>query len=240
MVKKTKVALITGGAKRIGKSIAVHLAARGFQIALHYHRSKADAENAAQEICKRKGVCKIFSADLADTKETQDLIPKVLKEFSRVDLVINNASIFERSPMKTSGFDVLERHFKINFFAPYILTVQFASRCRKGNVINILDTNVAKNKVTHTAYLLSKKTLAEMTKLAAIEFAPHIRVNAVAPGLILPPAGKSIDYLNQRAQSIPLKKKGNPTHIARAVEYLLGNDFVTGEILSVDGGEHLL
>ena len=122
------------------------------------------------------------------------------------------------------------------------MTRDFAHICKTGHIINILDT-----RITHTpakrdnyaVYTLSKKALAELTVMSAVEFAPEIRVNAIAPGLIFPPAGKSEDFLNEKAQNIPLKRKGAVVDIVKAVQYLLENEFVTGQILYVDGGENL-
>jgi NAD(P)-dependent dehydrogenase (short-subunit alcohol dehydrogenase family) len=102
-----------------------------------------------------------------------------------------------------------------------------------------LDTAITKNKTAYADYLLSKKSLAEFTKLAAVQFAPHIRVNGIAPGLILPPRNKTNNYLNRLARNVPLKKKGTPNQIALSIQYLLESEYITGEIIFVDGGEHL-
>lgn len=233
-------ALITGAAKRIGSVMALHLAELGYDIALHHHHSEAQAETLAKHIRKKGQACERFACDLSDPDAAKKLISSARKVFPKLSILINNASLFERSPMKSSGFEVLQRHFAVHCFAPYILSREFARLCKKGTIINLLDTNVAQNKVTHTAYLLSKKTLAEMTRLAAVELAPHIRVNGIAPGMILAPEGKPAGYLQKRVQTIPLKKKGDPKDIARTVQFLLENDFITGQIVFVDGGEHLL
>ena len=240
MEKKNRVALITGGAQRIGKSIALHLASRGFKIALHCNRSHAEAQKVAREIRRRKGICKIFSADLADTGEVQNLIPRVLQEFPRLDVLINNASIFERSNLKTGSVELLDRHWAINLRAPYVLIAEFFRRCKRGQVINLLDTHVVQNRVSHVAYLLSKKSLSDLTKLAAVELAPQIRVNGIAPELILPPIGKNNNYMERLAKSIPLGIKGDPDKITQAVDFLIENIYITGQIIFVDGGEHLI
>lgn len=233
-------ALITGAAKRIGSVMALHLAELGYDIALHHHHSETQAEALAKQIRKKGRGCERFACDLSNPDAVKELVSSVQKVFPRLSVLINNASIFERSPMKSSGFEVLQRHFAIHCFAPYILSQQFARLCKKGTIINLLDTNVAQNTVTHTVYLLSKKALAEMTRLAAVELAPHIRVNGIAPGMILAPEGKPDSYLQKRVQTIPLKKKGDPKDIARTVQFLLETDFITGQIMFVDGGEHLL
>ena len=116
----------------------------------------------------------------------------------------------------------------------------FARKVKKGNIVNILDANMAKPREGFAQYTLSKRMLAEWTELAAVEFAPGIRVNAVAPGLILPPASKGKGYLNRLSKDVPLKRKGSPLHVTHAVRFLLENDYVTGQVIFEDGGEHLL
>ena len=233
-------ALITGGAQRIGKYISLHLASLGYSIALHYHQSHDEAKKTALEIMKKGGECKIFHCDLTLEKKTMSLIPNVLKLFPKLNLLINNSSIFYKSNLKSGAINDFNRHFAINLKAPYILTRQFAKLCRKGQIINILDTNISKNKITHLSYLLSKKSLGDLTKLAAVELAPDIRVNAIAPGLILPPLGEKNTYLSRLTKSVPLKKRGAPSYIMSAIQFLLENDYLTGQIIFEDGGEHLV
>lgn len=231
--------LITGGAKRVGAEIALYLARRGFSIALHYNHSAKDAEGVRRMIEQAGGTCAVFKADLRKESETLKLIPGVLKTFPDLRAVINSASIFTRSSLKEPDLDDLEQNFAIHVKSPYILMSQFAKCVKDGVIINILDTNITKTKISHFNYLLSKKTLASLTGMAAVELAPNIRVNAIAPGLILPPSGKTRAHLDRLARGIPLKRKGSPANISQAVHYLLENDFVTGQTLFVDGGEHL-
>lgn len=238
--KHPGTALITGGARRIGKEIAVSLAALGYTIALHCHRSAQDAEDVANQIKNSKGRCEIFPADLEDTVEAQAVIPNVLKRFHRLDLLVNNASIFEKSSLRSSNPEVFDHHMAVNLRAPYILMAEFARVCQNGHIINILDTNIMRHRITHAAYLISKKALAELSAMAAVEFAPHIRVNAVAPGLILPPEGENEGYLAARAEAVPLRRQGTPGHVAHAVRFLIENDYLTGQTIFVDGGEHLI
>ena len=124
--------------------------------------------------------------------------------------------------------------------APYILTQEFARLCKAGSIINILDTHITENRTAHFDYLLSKKTLAAFTQQAAVSLAPKIRVNAIAPGLILPPVAEKADYLNRLAKKIPLKRKGNIENITHAVQFLAKNNYITGQVLFIDGGEHLI
>ena len=238
--RNQEAVLITGSAGRIGKAIALSLARSGYAIALHYKNSTQAATQTAVEI-RRHGVrCEIFPCDLSNEYEVKELIPAVLKKLPKLKLLINSASIFERSSLVPLDLKNLDKHLMVNLKAPYILTSVFAERCKKGHIINILDTNVVKNKTAHMAYLLSKKSLRDLTKLAAVALAPNIRVNAVAPGLILPPAGEPAGYLDRLAKQIPLKRKGTPEQIALSIKFLMENDYLTGQIIFNDGGEHLL
>lgn len=242
MAKKNpaqKVALVTGGARRIGEAICRALARSGYSIALHYSTSDAAAEQTARRIHKDGGVCATFACDLADAHATEDLVPCVLEEFGRLDVLVNSASIFEKSTLAEGSLDVWDRHFAVNLKAPYILMRSFAHCAKQGSIVNILDTHVSRSKTTYAAYLLSKKTLGELTRMAAVEFAPRIRVNAVAPGIILPPGSRMDGYLDRLARQIPLQRKGNVGNIAHAVLFLLENDYVTGQVIFEDGGEHL-
>jgi NAD(P)-dependent dehydrogenase (short-subunit alcohol dehydrogenase family) len=235
-----KTALITGGGHRIGRELALHLVDAGYAVALHYHTSQQKAQQTANLIRKRGGVCHIFSCDLLQSEQVFNLILQVKSTFSRIDLLINNASIFEPSSLRSDRGEVLERHWKMHLMAPYLLMGEFARLFSHGHIINILDTHIKNNKTLHLAYLLSKKALADLTKLAAVELAPGIRVNGVAPGLILPPQGQDKSYLNRLAEYIPLKQKGHPQYVCQAVMSLIDNVYLTGQIIFVDGGEHLL
>ena len=231
--------LITGSSKRIGQAIALSLAEWGYNIALHFNESLDAAEDLAAIIRKKKGICETFAADLSDRDDALSLIETVQKRFPDLNVLINNASIFKPSKLTTADLSRLDEHWAVNFKAPYILICEFARVCQKGKIINILDTHIVQNKTAHMAYLLSKKSLADLTKLAAVSLAPHIRVNGIAPGIILPPNQQSYNYLLQLANKIPLQKRGDVAHITRSVRFLLENDYLTGQILFNDGGEHL-
>jgi len=240
MKLKKETALVTGGANRIGKAIALTLAGLGYHIALHYHRSPKDALKTAVQIRKKGVICKLFCTDLSHEYGAKELIPAVLEKMSPVTLLINSASIFEPSELVSLDLDNLDRHFAVHLKAPYILTSTFAARCKTGHIINILDTHITKNKTAHFAYLLSKKSLFELTKLSAVALAPKIRVNAVAPGLILPPSGQNSAYLSRLAKRVPLGRKGEVSQITQSVKFLIENDYLTGQVIFNDGGEHLL
>lgn len=231
-------ALVTGAADRIGKGLALALAESGYDIFLHYNSSTEKAENTQQLIEKTGRKCILKQADFRNEAEVHSLISDCVKEGS-VEVLINNASVFIESNIETEGSALLEELFATNFKAPYTLTKQFVKHCGEGLIINLLDTKINQNQTGHLDYLLTKKALEAFTKLSAVQLAPEIRVNGIAPGLILPPEDKSDDYLQQRAKNIPLKKTGSVEQLARAMKFLIESPFVTGEIIYVDGGEHL-
>ncbi|MDP8243773.1 MAG: SDR family oxidoreductase [Candidatus Hinthialibacter antarcticus] len=233
-------ALITGGSRRIGREIALTLARQGWRIALHYNHSCNDAEQLASEIQKNGGECELFCADLSEVKSATALITETFERCPDCNVLINNASIFERAPLLETDEDFFDRHFNINFKTPFFLTRDFARRCKQGSVINLLDTKITQKFSNYFAYTLSKKALFEFTRMAAKELAPAIRVNGVCPGLILPPPGDDEAYIERMQNRVPMKTRGRPQDIASAVLFLLENEFITGDCIFIDGGEHLL
>ena len=236
---KNQAALVTGGAKRIGKAISIFLAKSGYDIALHYNTSDKEVKEVKKEIEKIGQKCLLVKCNFNNLTKVKGLIKKIKKELPRLSVLINNASIFEEGLFLNTKLSDLEKHFSVNLKAPFILSQEFAVVCKKGNIINILDTNITRKHSKYFAYTLSKKTLLEFTKMAAYDLAPNIRVNAIAPGPILPPFGKDDRSLTLETLKIPLKHKGNLEDINLAIKYLIENNFVTGECLFVDGGKHL-
>jgi pteridine reductase len=234
-----KAALVTGGPKRIGKALAVALAEKGYDIALHYNSSDEDARSTAADI-KAAGVdCSLFRCDLSNEQELQTLMKNVHTVFPNLSVLINNASIFDKLSISETSIGDFNNYLALHVKAPFILTRDFAALYGHGHVINIVDSRISKNDYHYAVYTLTKKALADLTSIAACEFAPDLRVNAIAPGIILPPDSQSIDYLDRISKNIPLKRKGNLDNIINALYYLLQNDFVTGQIVTVDGGESL-
>ncbi|MCK5146339.1 SDR family oxidoreductase [bacterium] len=232
--------LITGAAQRLGRHIALHLAEKGHNIALHYHRSEDAALRTATEIRKYGVRCTLFQCDLADRHSIKDFISNVASACPDLDILINNASIFERAHLSETSDDLLDRLWEINFRTPYIFIRDFARSVKNGNIINMLDTKVTQNHTAYCAYSITKKALLDLTKLAAAELGPGIRVNGIGPGLILPSADLSDADFQRMSMKIPLKRVGDPDNIARAVDFFLDHNYVTGEYLLIDGGEHLI
>lgn len=240
MVKTRRAAFITGGAKRLGQAIALQLASQGYDIALHYHSSKIEAAK-TQQLILAKGVrCELFACDLAHERDVLRLMTDVVKSFKDVTVLVNNASIFIPNRFGAQDLTLFKSHWDINFKAPYILSCEFARLVKKGQIINFIDTNVVKNVSHHEDYLLTKKSLADFTKMAAASWGPHIRVNGISPGMILAPVNNQPDDRQKRANRIPLKKVGNPTYILKALSSILANEYITGQIMTVDGGEALI
>jgi pteridine reductase len=241
MVPTSKgTALVTGAAKRIGKAVALHLAGLGYNIALHYNSSKAQAMATAKMISKKRRRCELFFCDLSDEHQTLDLVPLVQQKFPDLSVLINSASIFLPSQFSDQDLTLFHEHWNINFKAPYVLSCGFARSVRAGNIINLIDANVGQYKSRYADYLLTKKALYEFTLMAAEQFGPKVRVNGISPGMILPPVNDQKDDRFKRAPKIPMRKIGNPALITKTVQFLLDNEYITGQIIAVDGGEHLI
>ncbi|MBF57942.1 SDR family NAD(P)-dependent oxidoreductase [Halomonas sp. FeN2] len=233
-----QAALVTGGATRLGRFFSEALADAGFDIALHVNRSREEAEEVANSIRTKGRECEIFHCDFL-SDEPRDLIQAAKSRFPGLDLLLNSASAYEPALIAATELAMLETQFRVNMFTPLLLTRHFAKEVKEGQVINIIDNKVAYHQYPYAAYLLSKKSLAEMTRMAALEFAPRIRINGIAPGVVLPASQRTSAYIEWRIEGIPLKRQGHPDHLVQALHYLLDNPFVAGQILFVDGGESI-
>jgi len=236
-----KTALVTGASKRIGKSITEYLAEQGWNVLIHYNSSEKMAEELAG-VLKSKYPDQLFhpvKANLEDMAEAASFIPEVIARFGDFQLLINNASVFNAGYLKETSLELFDKQMNVNLKAPFIFIRDYANLSKGGSIINLVDTRVTTNKSNFAAYSLSKKALWELTKMAALEFAPQIRVNAIAPGVTLPPEDKDENYLLELAKNIPMKKPGGIAPILDSIEYLLKNESLTGQLLFADGGENL-
>jgi len=233
-------ALVTGGAIRLGRSIALALARAGFDIALHYNSSEAAARETAAEIESLGVSCTMFKQNLAAVSDFSGFMAEVASAFPGLRLLVNSASGYTQATIAESDPAMFDQLFAVNLRAPYFLSRAFAQRVTEGEIINIIDNKIGFHQFKYAAYLLTKQGLAEFTRMAALEFAPHIRVNGVAPGVVAPMSSRSDDYLQWRVQGIPLQRKGEPDHITKAILHLVDNDFINGQVLVVDGGENIL
>ncbi|PKG49422.1 MULTISPECIES: SDR family oxidoreductase [Halomonadaceae] len=233
-----QAALVTGGATRLGRYFSEALADAGYDIALHVNHSREEAEEVASGIRAKGRECEIFHCDFLND-DLNVLIQSAKQRFPGLNLLLNSASAYEPAPIAGTDLAMLEAQFRVNMFTPLLLTRHFAEVVQEGQVINIIDNKVAYHQYPYAAYLLSKKSLAEMTRMAALEFAPRIRINGLAPGVVLPASQRTSDYVQWRIEGIPLKQQGEPAHLVQALYYLLDNTFVAGQILFVDGGESI-
>jgi len=243
-----RVALVTGGAKRIGRAVALDLAKEGADLVIHYNRSVVEAERVADEVRGFGVRSAVVGADLAGAEKGADLFEQALKAFGTIDLLINSASIFEESTLADVTPEEIHRNIDINALAPLELCRRLAAHRKErgahveapaASVVNFLDTRVLDYDRNHLAYHLSKRMLLSLTRITAAELAPEVRVNAVAPGLILPPPGKDESYLENLKDSNPLRSVGTVEQICAAVRFLVTNEFVTGQVIYVDGGRHM-
>lgn len=233
-------ALVTGSSDRIGKGISLMLAQMGYNVLLHYNSSKEKAELVKAEVVKLGVQAETIQINYLEDHDF-DAIFKTLKDRGiTIEILVNCASDFRPSDFEDVGGELLKKELKINFENAYLLTKAFARIYNKGQIINFIDTKADKNYSKHLDYILSKKLLKDFTLLSAVELAPNFRVNGISPGLVLPPKGKDESYLADLAQDIPLKTYGNLEQILRAARYLIESYFVTGQILYVDGGDHLI
>ncbi|MBS3765428.1 SDR family oxidoreductase [Candidatus Bipolaricaulota bacterium] len=233
-------ALVTGGARRIGRRIALSLAELGVNVVIHY-RSSGDAARDLKSTLGEKGVeAWSIQADFSSDVDYYEFVSEVLDRVGKLNYVINNASVFPEKRIEELEFSDLDENLEVNAWAPFALARSFADQAPAGKVVNLLDARIAGYDWGHLGYYFSKVMLARMTKTLALSEAPDFTVNGVAPGLVTPPPGLDESYLEKRTDRVPLREYGNKSDVAEAVIYLLGADFVTGQILYVDGGRNLL
>ena len=233
-------ALVTGAALRLGAAISRRLAAGGADLVLHCRSSREAAEGVADEIRAKGRRAWVVAADLDDPAQAEALLPRAVEAAGGpVTVLVNNASIFLRD--RVTGFTLadLERNLRVNAWAPLVLSRALAAQGVPGAVVNLLDCRIHDYDEEHAAYHLSKRMLFSLTRMTALEFAPRVRVNAVAPGLILPPPGEDETFLVRMAHTNPLHAHGSPEGVAAAVDYLVRAPFVTGQVIHVDGGRHM-
>ncbi len=237
-----RVVLVTGASQRIGRAIATGVAARGARVAVHYGRSDAAATALVAELRAGGGVAEAFGADLADAAAVVALGTQVGARLGPVDVLVNNASLYERAAFDELDLGVWERHLAVNLTAPYLLALHLGRAMRgrgAGKIVNIGDAAGDRPYRGYLPYAVSKAGIAGLTRALARELAPGVQVNCVAPGPILPPAGASAEDEARILARTPLGRFGGPDAVAAAVLYLVEADFVTGTTIVVDGGRSL-
>lgn len=241
-VASQQVALVTGGAKRLGRAIALALAEHGWDIALHYHQSATDAERTAAEIRGYGRRVALLQADLGRESEVERLLPQANAALGPVSCLVNNASVFEMDKVDTATRDSWDRHIETNLRAPLVLSQAFARQLpegREGNIINMLDQRVWKLTPYFLSYTVAKMGLWTLTRTLALGFAPRIRVNAIGPGPTLPSPRQSEEHFQAQSAAMPLGHGASAAEIAGAALYILSARSMTGQMIALDGGEHL-
>lgn len=232
-------ALVTGAGRRLGREIARALAAQGASLALHCRNSEEETRALAAELAAGGTSAAVFPADLTDSMQGAALVGRAVAEAGPLDILVNSASIFEEETLEEMSAGSVHRNVDINALAPFHAARAFARQGRAGVVVNLLDTMIRDYDRKHLPYHLSKRMLFTLTRAMAVEYAPLVRVNAVAPGLVLPPEGEDESYLRALAHTNPLNAHGCGGDVARAVLFLVESPFVTGQVIYVDGGRHL-
>jgi NAD(P)-dependent dehydrogenase (short-subunit alcohol dehydrogenase family) len=236
-------ALVTGGARRLGRDIALDLAAHGWDVAIHYRQSADEAAATAAQARGHGIDAQAFCADLADEASCRALVPAVLQQFGRLDAVVNNASLFEYDDVAGFGYALMDRHWRSNVGPALLLAqalhVHLGAAGRSGCVINLLDQKLWNPNPDYLSYTLSKAALEAATTLLAQALAPRVRVCGVAPGVTLPSGPMSEQEFAKAHRLTPLQRSSTGADIARAVRFLLESPAITGTTLLVDGGQHL-
>jgi NAD(P)-dependent dehydrogenase (short-subunit alcohol dehydrogenase family) len=244
-------ALVTGAGKRLGRAMALYLAGRGHDVAIHYASSADAAEAVASEIRATGRKAQTFRADLLVETETQALIPAAMAALGPLTVLVNNASIFEYDRIETASRESWDRHLESNLRAPYVLTQAFARQCppaasdangepvAQGLVINMIDQRILKLTPEFSTYTIAKMGLWALTQTAAQGLAPHVRVNGIGPGPTLQGARQSAEHFASQRAATVLGRGAHPSDITAALGFFLDSPAVTGQFIAVDGGQHL-
>ena len=236
------VALVTGGARRIGRAIVEDLAKNGWAVAIHYRSSAEDAEKLAAEIVAAGGKAAALKCDLGDLDEARRLVEQAAKALGALTLLVNNASIFEKDTVGSLDGALWQRQFAVNLAAPVFLAEAFARQVpadSEGNIVNLLDQRVFRPTPDHFSYQLSKSALLTATETLAMALAPRVRVNGIAPGPVLPSANSTPERFAEFVAALPLRRQPDLADFGRTVRYFVENRSITGQVIALDGGQRL-
>ncbi|HEY4469825.1 MAG TPA: SDR family oxidoreductase [Stellaceae bacterium] len=237
-----RAALVTGGGRRIGRALSLALAEEGYAVAIHHRDSKNEAEALAVEIIRAGGRAVTLAADLSDESAVAELLPRAIAVLGPIGCLVNNASIFENDTVATATRDSWERHLGVNLRAPFVLMQSFARHLPEktgGVIVNLLDERVWNLTPSFVSYTLSKAGLWTLTQTMALALAPRIRVNGIGPGPTLPSPRQSAEQFLDRCRKMPLRRGTSPDEIAAALRFILAAPAMTGQMIALDGGEHL-
>jgi len=233
------VAVVTGGAVRLGRAISLALADEGAAVFIHYNRSAGPAEALRDEIVAAGGTAAVGSGDLSDPRKAVEIIGAAAEALGPVSVLVNSASGFPSDNIANVDVDAWQSTMNLTLGSPLFLTQAFAAQVpedHSGAIVNITDIKTMRPYKEHLSYMLAKGGIDTLTRATALALAPNIRVNAVALGVILPPPGEGEEYVNALAADLPLQRVGGAQVVADTVVFLAKNDFITGEIIHLDGG----
>lgn len=235
-----KVALVTAGARRLGRAVVLKLAERGARVVIHYYHSAEDAAATAAEVERLGGEARLVCGDLSQVEQAERIVSEAIAAWGRLDILVNNAAVFFQTPPGQVSEEQWDRLFDVNLKGAFFGTQQAAAEMRRndgGVIVNFVDTGIYITWKGYTPYLITKAGVEQMTYGLAKELAPDIRVNAVALGPVLLPDGHSAEEAKKFAAATLLQRLGGRDALAEAVLYLIEADFVTGVVLPVDGGQ---
>jgi len=237
-----KTALVTGAARRIGRAMAIDLARHGWAVAVHYNSSADDATETVNVIRDNDGEAVALQADLADERNVVQLVTQAADALGPVTCLVNNASIFERDEVETADRRSWDAHVETNLRAPFVLSQRMAADLpdeAAGIIVNMLDQRVWNLTPHFISYTVSKSALWTLTQTLALALAPRIRVNAIGPGPVLPSTRQTEAQFEIQTQSVPLKKGPDLEEICRALRFIVTAESMTGQMIALDGGQHL-
>jgi NAD(P)-dependent dehydrogenase (short-subunit alcohol dehydrogenase family) len=237
-----KAALVTGAGKRIGRAMALALGRAGWSVAVHYHRSGDAAAEVVAEIDGAGGTAVALGADLSRESEVETLLPRATQALGPLTLLVNNASLFEMDVVDTATRESWDAHVETNLRAPFVLSQAFAQQLpdgAQGNIVNMIDQRVWKLTPYFMSYTVSKTGLWTLTRTLALALAPRIRVNGIGPGPALPSTRQTEAQFTTLCEALPLRHGTTPDEIAAALMFILASPSMTGQMIALDGGEHL-
>lgn len=238
-----RTALVTGSAVRIGKAIALKLASEGINVLIHARTHSAEAESAVNAVRDMGVHSDLAFHDLRDSEGTGGWFEELYHRTGVIDILVNSACSYPEDSYDTLNSSALNETMTEQVLSPLsmmrVMKQMIKNKGHSGAVVNILDSRIAGRNSTHAAYHIAKRSLFTLTRDLAMEYAPTIRVNAVAPGIILPPTAHGKEWLRLMASTNPMNMHGHPEDVAEAVFYLIQASFVTGQIIYIDGGRHL-
>lgn len=237
-----KNALVTGAGRRIGRAIVLDLVRTGWSVAVHYHGSGEEANSLVTEILEVGGSAVALHADLGHEEQVKNLLPLAQTSIGKITCLINNASTFERDAVRTATRKTWDLHMEVNLRAPFLLSQAFLQALPDGiygNIINIIDQRVWNLTPDFTTYTLSKAGLWGLTQILARALAPKVRVNGIGPGPTLQSVHQSAENFTEEWAALPLGRQVEPEDICRAVRFILDSPAVTGQMVAIDGGQHM-